>query len=333
MTTPAPSVNPTNRVFVAGANGYIGRAVVAELVKRGHPVVSFLRTEALDPAVRSALAGSDMRLGDVTNADSLKRDGLRGEPFDAFVSCLASRSGTSTDAWKVDHAANQHLLQAAEVSGARQFVLLSAICLQNPRLAFQQAKLAFEKELRQSSMDWSIVRPTAFFKSLAGQIPRLQRGKPFILFGPADGPACKPISERDVARFMAQCLSDPGKRNRILPVGGPGEAITPRQRGEMLFELLGRRPAFRRLPLALFDVVSGSLRAAALAVPALAEKAELARIGRYYATEPMLWRNPETGAYDDAATPSFGDDTLRAFYSRVLEEGMEGQTLDDQALF
>jgi divinyl chlorophyllide a 8-vinyl-reductase len=53
-------------------------------------------------------------------------------------------------------------------------------------------------------------------------------------------------------------------------------------------------------------------------VPSLATKAELARIGRYYATESMLVLNPETGRYDAAATPSTGTETLFDYYRAVL---------------
>ena len=64
-----------------------------------------------------------------------------------------------------------------------QMVLLSAICVQKPLLAFQHAKLAFEKHLIKSGLTYSIVRPTAFFKSLSGQVERVRRGKPFLIFG------------------------------------------------------------------------------------------------------------------------------------------------------
>lgn len=324
---------PRRRVFVAGANGYIGRALVAELVERGDDVVGFVRALPTEPAVQGALAGSELRVGDVGDALSLKRDGLRGEPFDAFASCLASRSGTESDPWDVDYQANLNLLRAAETSGGGHFIVLSAICLQNPRLAFQRAKLAFEDELQKSALTWSIVRPTAFFKSLAGQVRRVSGGKSFMLFGSDDGPACKPISERDLARFLADCLDDPDKRNRVLPIGGPGPAVTPRERGEMLFELTGTRPKFRRLPLLLFDVVAAPLRVGSLVVPSLREKVELARIGRYYATEPMLLLNPDTDRYDADATPEYGTDTLRDFYVGVLQRGLEGHKLGEQGLF
>ena len=88
-------------------------------------------------------------------------------------------------------------LPPARKSGAEQMVLLSAICVQKPRLAFQRAKLAFEKALLASGLIYSIVRPTAYFKSLPGQIGRLRQGKPFLVFGGGGLAACKPISDAD----------------------------------------------------------------------------------------------------------------------------------------
>ena len=48
------------------------------------------------------------------------------------------------------------------------------------------------------------------------------------------------------------------------------------------------------------------------------DAAEFGRIGRYYATESMLVRDPETGRYDAAATPSTGTETLADFYARLV---------------
>jgi divinyl chlorophyllide a 8-vinyl-reductase len=323
---------------VLGATGTIGRATVRALVQRGHEVVCFVRMRAgVGGALRKdhgaqLFAGATVCVGDVSDPASLARDGFRGERFDALVSCLASRTGAPRDAWAIDHQAHVHALGAAKNAGVSHVVLLSAICVQKPLLAFQHAKLAFEKVLIESGLAYSIVRPTAFFKSLSGQVDRVKRGKPFLVFGDGTLTACKPISDGDLGEYIAACLDDISRHNRVLPIGGPGEAITPRQQGEQLFALLGQTPRFKRVPVAMLDAIIGVLGTAGHVVPALAAKAELARIGRYYATESMLVLDPATGRYDAAATPSTGTQTLFEFYARLLR-GEAAVERGDHAVF
>lgn len=321
MTGPMPpsTSEPTpraRRVLVLGATGAIGRATVSALITAGHHVVCFVRPGADRTA--NMIDGAEVRFGDATDRSALVKDGFRGETFDTVVSCMASRTGAPKDAWAVDYQAHSEALKVAKAAGVTQFILLSAICVQKPLLAFQKAKLAFEAELIASELDYSIVRATAFFKSLSGQIARVKGGKSFLVFGDGRLTACKPISDADLGCYLAQCLSDPALRNRVLPIGGPGPAITPREQGERLFALLGREPRFSQAPVAMLDVIIGLLSALGAAVPPLREKAELARIGRYYATESMLVWNAEAGRYDADATPSTGQDTLFDHYARVI---------------
>ena len=327
-----------HRIFVTGATGTIGRATVRALVQRGYEVVCFVRPRAGPRGVLAAddsvrlLAGATVRFGDVSDPASLARDGFHGEHFDAVISCMASRTGAPADAWAIDHQAHVELLKVARNAGVSQFVLLSAICVQKPVLAFQHAKLAFETALIESGMRYSIVRPTAFFKSLSGQIERVKRGKPFLVFGDGTLTACKPIGDGDLADYLAGCLDDESRWNRVLPIGGPGDAITPRQQGEQLFALLHRPPRFRHVPVAMLDAIIGVLGTVGPIVPALAQKAELARIGRYYATESMLVLDTTTGRYDADATPSTGTETLFGHYKKLVSGAITAE-LGDHAVF
>ncbi|MFO0005342.1 MAG: epimerase, partial [bacterium] len=132
-----------------------------------------------------------------------------------------------------------------------------------------------------SGLNHSIVRPTAFFKSLSGQVERVRQGKPFVVFGDGRLTACKPISDADLGDYLAGCVDDQTRHRRVLPIGGPGPAITPREQGERLFALMGRPPRFKQVPVRLMDAVIAVLGLAGRVVPTLAAKAELARIGRY----------------------------------------------------
>ena len=316
----------TERVLLLGASGTIGRATLAELRARGHEVVCLVRPGA-GARLGALPAGVAVREADLTAADAgSARAALRDARIDAVVSCMASRQGAPQDAWAVEHRAQRHALQAARERGARRFVLLSAICVQKPRLAFQHAKLAFERELMASGLDWTIVRATAFFKSLSGQVARVRSGRPYLVFGDGRLTACKPIGDEDLAAFLVDSLHDPARSGRVLPIGGPGPAITPLEQAHLLFDLLGRPPRIRHLPPALMHGIAGTLGVAARALPALEAKAEFARIGLYYATESMLVWDAAAARYDADATPGFGSRTLRQHYAALLR----GEAADDR---
>jgi divinyl chlorophyllide a 8-vinyl-reductase len=172
-----------------------------------------------------------------------------------------------------------------------------------------------------SGLDYAIVRPTAYFKSLCGQLERVRAGKPYLLFGDGKQTACKPISDADLGAYLAACIDDPVLKSRVLPIGGPGPAITPREQGEKLFALTGREPRFMHVPFAVMDAIIWTLSGLGVFYPPLSDKAELARIGRYYATESMLVLDPATGRYDADATPATGKDTLFDHYASLVASG------------
>lgn len=310
-----PSTSSARTVLLLGATGTAGAGTMCALIAAGHRVTVAVRTnnppsDALPPSVTAVPA-------DLADPASVANLLAADKPFDAIISCIASRTGAPADAWAVDHHMNSLVLAAAQRAGVRHFVLLSAICVQKPKLAFQHAKLAFEAELRASGLTWSIVRPTAFFKSLSGQVQRVRAGKPFLVFGNGTLTACKPISDDDLGRFLVSCLDDPAKHNVILPIGGPGPAITPLDQGRMLFEALGKEPKFKHVPVRLLDVIIGVLSLAGKFSTKAREKAELARIGRYYATESMLVWDKAAQRHDADATPEFGEETLNAHYEKL----------------
>jgi divinyl chlorophyllide a 8-vinyl-reductase len=314
------------RVLLTGATGSIGRGGGVACGGDGDRVMALVRPGGLARAQATLPAGVECRECDVLRADDVLARGIAGDGFDAVMSCLASRTGAPRDAWAVDRDAQLALLSAAKRAGIAQFVLLSAICVQKPRLQFQFAKLEAERAVQASGLRYSIVRPTAFFKSLSGQVQRVKQGKPFLLFGDGSLTACKPISDADCARFLASCLDDPARWDRVLPIGGPGPALTLREQGELLFSLTGRVPRFRSVSPTLLSGAGVMLGALGRVIPPLADRAEFARIGHYYATESMLVWNAAQNRYDAEATPEFGSDTLREHYARLIR----GDVADDR---
>lgn len=317
-------------IMVFGATGTIGRAVVQVLSDRGYAPIAVTRPQSrLQPL--AAIKNCTVAAMNIFDDSALAACMEKYRPM-AIISCIASRTGDPDDAHKIDFEAQSRILYAAKSAAISHFITLSAICVQRPTLAFQHAKLAFEKQLMASGLTYSIVRPTAFFKSLSGQVARVKAGKPFLLFGDGELTACKPISDNDLAHYLVDCVEDASLHNSILPIGGPGPAITPRAQGEELFRLTGQPVKFRHVPLGFMDIIIMILDILGWIIPAAARKAEFARIGRYYATQSMLVWNEEMECYDEAATPSYGNDSLFEYYAQLVS-GDAQASLGDHAAF
>ena len=202
------------KIFVAGSTGYIGKNVVKYALDNGFDVVTAKRHSDNKPGQLN----KKLKVIKISNNDNNWIADL--EKVDVIISCLASRTGEPKDAHLVDYKLNCLLLEKAKALKCSQFILLSAICVQKPRLAFQFEKLAFEEELKKSGLNFSIVRPTAYFKSLSGQIENIKKGKPYVYFGDGQITQCNPISEKDLSLYILSCIKDKTKWRKILPIGG-----------------------------------------------------------------------------------------------------------------
>jgi nucleoside-diphosphate-sugar epimerase len=111
------------RVFVTGASGHIGSAVVPELLHNGHEVVGLARSDA--SAARLEAAGAEVRRGDLADPGGLAEAaaGADGVIHLAFIHEWL-RSGAFLDAVAADFAAIQ-AMGAALTGSDKPFVTTS----------------------------------------------------------------------------------------------------------------------------------------------------------------------------------------------------------------
>ena len=319
------------RIAVVGSTGYIGRAVVRESLRRGYPTTAVLRDAARHRS-EPQFAGATLKEFDVQDRDGCESGGLFAEgSVDAVICCLASRTGTRSDSYAIDYQASLNCARAARRAGARRFVLLSAYCVKSAErkdpyaLQFQYAKMELEGKLAEmaaedDSFDYVSVRPTAFFKSVSGQVEVVNGGGPFVYFdlGNDRNARCNPISEADLASALLDQVADDSHKNTYWNLGGPDEGMSMKEQGAIIHAVLEKEgdPKYISVPIGLFDVIINGLQwiGTTFNSAKFDDAAELGRIGKYYAVEDMLTTDP---------AEKYGRTTLRQHYEYIAANGQE----------
>ncbi len=251
-----PSQRP---IAVAGATGFVGRHIVAELLSRGHHVRALVR----DVARARAALPRDERLalvqGDAGNPDDLRRF---TQTAWACINCIGilreGRGGT----FKRQHVeATHNLLEAARDAGAHRFIQVSALGVSDDaRTEYQRTKWAAEVMVRRSGLGWTILRPSLihgagseFLKTAKGWVTGTEQPWFFLpyfsrpvhvddvpLAAVKREPArVAPVAVEDVARAAAECLERPETIGEIINLAGPEELTWP----EMLREIQAAVPS------------------------------------------------------------------------------------------
>lgn len=239
-------------VFVTGAAGFVGSAVVRELVARGYGVVALAR--------RSSFllqdAGATIVPGDLL-VPAGWRDALSGcFAVIHLVGIIRELPATDVTFQRIHVQGTQAIVDAARVAGVRRYIHMSALgAREHARSDYHRTKFAAEQYVRQSGLDWTIFRPSLihgpggeFMHMLAGWTRRRPPLMPYFGRGASglfDCGKLQPVYVGDVARAFVQSLDHPcvGKTYDLV---GPDIVDWP-----TLYRLLGIALDRRAVPLAI----------------------------------------------------------------------------------
>jgi len=238
-------------VLVTGGTGFIGGHVVHALRARELPVRALVR----DPRRGSRLAtwGVELVEGDVADAASL---GAACAGVDTVVHLVSIIKGSRHDFDRVMSQGTRDLVAAARASGVRRFVLTSALGLSERSRAavpYFGAKWEMESAVKESGLEYVILRPSFVFGKDGGVLPTFVRLARFAPVTPIVGPGTQrlqPIWVEDLAQFYAQALDLPAAANRTFELGGP-DAPTWNEFWDRLKRVLGKSRPSVHVPVGL----------------------------------------------------------------------------------
>jgi NADH dehydrogenase len=243
-------------VAVVGGTGFVGRNVVARLTEVGHGVVAISRTGRRLPDWPASVA---TRSADVETGRGLPA-ALEGA--DAVVHLVAiprESGGRRFD--EVNVRGTQRVVEAAEHIGIRRLVHLSVMGVTgDPKLRYLSSKWRGEEAVRESGLDWVVLRPSLLFGPGDGffRLVRttLKWWSPGIVAIPGTGDArFQPLAVDDLAIAVERSVTDAGRIGQVYELGGP-DWVTYQEVVDEVMRATGMRRLKLRVPIPLLGALT-----------------------------------------------------------------------------
>lgn len=241
-------------VLVAGGTGRLGTRVVELLIKRDIGVRVLTRDHTRARHLPQAVQIVE---GNVRDPEALT-PAMAG--VTSVISAIQGFDDPKSSPESTDRDGNRNLVNAAKEAEVDHFVLVSAVksALDHP-MSLGRAKYAAEQFLKESGLEWTIVRGTAFMEfwaNLVGQ-PLVDTGRTQV-FGRGNNPI-NFVSVGDVAKAVEMAIVDPDLRGVDLEVGGP-ENLTMNQVLQIFERVSGKTGKVSHVPLPMMRIMSVLMR-------------------------------------------------------------------------
>ena len=229
------------RVLVTGAAGFVGQSQTAILARRGHAVVAMVHSTPMEESPLVAVVKGDLR-----NAASLER-ALEG--CDAVIHLAAAKNDEKISR-EVNAAGTASLIAAARKKGARRFIYVST--QSDPRGLYGRTKYEGERLVRESDMDWTVVKPNVVYgNDEHGAFMKVARGVMKLPFIPITGPARGkfwPLHVDDCCLAIACCLELNSTIGKTYVLAGR-DGVTLPELVKMIALDLGKPARMIQMPL------------------------------------------------------------------------------------
>lgn len=253
------------RILVTGASGFVGRAVCAQLVARGHEVLALVRRPGSEPQ------GTTCVPGDLTAPAHLRASLANLRP--QAVVHLAAEIAAQRDAERIREVnveGTRSLVEAAQAAGVKRFVFVSSVVTGEAHgrvlredeplpveTDYGRSKQEGERLVRESGMQSVVIRPGHVYGPGGWYaeefVARLRQPGRFAVIGRGDN-WWDVVRVEDVASAIADA-TERGRDGAVFHVADD-EPLTFYDFVKLTADALGVGPP-RRIPAPIARVVAG----------------------------------------------------------------------------
>jgi len=217
------------RIMLTGASGFVGAAILDELLARGHSVSALAHRR---PIAREHVQSFQGGLFSMSSLIEAMRD------CDAVIHLVGiifedRPHGVTFDRIHIE--GTRHVVQVAQQLGIKRLIHMSALGTRPGAISrYHQTKFAAEEIVRSSDLEWTIFRPS-LIHGPGGEFTKMEsawvRGKappyyfmPYFargLLGRSGASRIQPIYVKDLARAFVDSLSLTRTIGEVYLLAGP----------------------------------------------------------------------------------------------------------------
>jgi NADH dehydrogenase len=216
-------------VMLTGGSGFVGSAVLEELLSRGHAVHALAHQRPIDRQ------GVQSFPGGLFNLPSLQSAMHGCDAVIHLVGIIRENPRHGVTFQHLHHQATLHVLEAAHHANVPRLIHMSALGARPGAISqYHRTKFAAEEAIRQSDLQWTIFRPS-LIHGPGGEFMAMEAGwargnaapyffMPYFakgLLGRTGGGKIQPIYVKDVARAFVDSLERPHTIGQTYSLAGP----------------------------------------------------------------------------------------------------------------
>lgn len=245
------------RIFVTGGTGFVGSAVIDELIARSFDVSALVRDKLPQQKDRVHVVK-----GDLFDTDALASSISGCDAVIHLVGIILENPKKGITFEKIHFEGTKSIVDATAKAGVKRYIQMSALGTgPDAKSNYHKTKYFAEQYIRSSGLDWTIIRPSLIhgekgeFMQMAAKWAR-GKAAPFLfmpyfgagLFGFGGAGLLQPVYVKDVARAFVDAIENPKTIGEVYLLGGADQITWPQLHHAVSQAVVGKRRASLPIP-------------------------------------------------------------------------------------
>ena len=221
------------KVAVFGGTGFVGQYVIDELLKQSHEVKALVRFGS--EFKLESISKIESVFGDISNSETIEETLSDCDAAIYLIGLIREFPSKGITFENLHFQSAKRVIHAVEKAGINRFVLMSANGVKPNGTPYQTSKWLAEQVLKESTLDWTIFRPSLIFGDPKGKIEFCTQLRDDMLSLPIPAPLfhkgmipknagefeMSPIHVINVATFFVNTLLRDSTMGQTIELGGP----------------------------------------------------------------------------------------------------------------